>query len=102
MRGQGIDKVGVSQRGSKRLRMRARATLKTWRGNQFVEISDVSQAGARLALSSTHEFTAATLEWQGIAAHGRVVWREPRACGFRFDQELPLEWLVEAQSVEAV
>ena len=31
MRGQGIDKVGVSQRGSKRLRMWARGPAAAWR-----------------------------------------------------------------------
>ena len=85
--------IGIGKRRSARLSLSVRGMLSSELGIQFVELIDLSQTGARLALSSSRSFSAGRLEWLGFAANGQVVWHAKRSCGLEFDEAVPVEWV---------
>jgi hypothetical protein len=85
--------LGIGKRRSARLSLSVRGMLSNELGTQIVELTDLSQTGARLVLTASHALSEGRLEWLGFAAAGRVVWQDKRLCGLQFDTELPLEWV---------
>lgn len=85
--------IGIGQRQASRLKLSVRGRLTSDRGTQLVELLDLSQSGARLALSASHRLAGVRLEWLEFAAPAQVVWQDRRLCGVRFDEALPLEWV---------
>ena len=90
--------IGVGQRHSARLSLSVRGRLSNERGTQMVELVDLSETGARLALAAALPLAEARLEWLDFAAPGRVVWQDKRLCGLQFDKPVPLEWVARTRS----
>ena len=85
--------IGIGKRNSARLSLSVRGRLISERGVQIVELLDLSETGARLALSASRELAEARLEWLEFVARGRVIWQDRRLCGLQFDEVVPLAWV---------
>jgi hypothetical protein len=90
--------IGIGKRHSARLGLSVRGRLTSEPGIQMVELTDLSETGARLVLSASHEVSEARLEWLEFEARGRVIWQDKRRCGLQFDEPLPLEWVLRTRS----
>jgi hypothetical protein len=78
-----------------RTRLFLAATIRFDGNVEPIRIRDLSASGARIEGSTLPEIGAAADITRGtMLASGRVMWREAKACGFRFDEPLPLEdWI---------
>lgn len=81
------------RRQHSRLRLGIPARLETLYGAREVELLDLSQTGAKVALPQFEYVGTAVLHWLGFDAFGEIVWQDDGLLGMAFDVPLA-PWLV--------
>lgn len=61
-------------------------------------LDDLSQTGAQITLSDKEVSSSGVLTWLHFEAFADLAWHEGTACGFRFEQPLSEECLLETRS----
>lgn len=84
-----ICQKGKLRRQHSRLRLGIPARLETLYGRREVELLDLSQTGAKVALPRFEYVGTAVLHWLGFDAFGEIVWQDDGLLGMAFDEPLP-------------
>lgn len=85
------------RRAHARLRVGIAARVETLDGLLNVRLVDVSQKGAQLLVPPGTKVRRGIVSWLGFEAFGCLVWQDGDHMGVEFDEELPVEQLVETR-----
>lgn len=87
-----ISEDQIGRRRSRRREVCLHATLEGADGKVMGFVSDISETGAKLAANDSGEQGEVVfLEIEGYRFEGRIVWREGKAAGISFDDDIPTE-----------
>jgi hypothetical protein len=81
-----------------RLPLGIAARVETLEGQQPVRLIDLSQKGAHVILSQVGEVRRGVLAWLEFEAFGFVAWSSGDHVGFEFDEDVPLEQIIETRN----
>lgn len=98
MNEQGI--IVTGRRCASRLRLMVPASLVTLDGRWKVHLADISQTGARFRLDEGRPISPgseALISWLGREAFGDVVWCAGGYAGMVFEEQLPLDVLLDTR-----